>query len=245
MGVPYHLDEDDPAAPPMGLIVLQTDETIEPEFARHFADHPSPLYVSRVPSGLEVTTGTLSHMAQDLTAAASLLPGPREYAVVGYGCTSGTAVIGPERIADIVQSGCRTRAVTNPLTAAIAACRASGISRLALLSPYIEEVNLPVIAAFAAGGVEFSAIATFDERVEERVVRISAASVIEAACKVGAGNNIEGVFMSCTNLRTYDVLGPVSERLGKPVLSSNQALAWHMRHLAEPGFAQDETPSVQ
>ena len=232
MGVPYTLDADDPRFPPLGLIVLQTDETIEPEFARHFADHPSPLYVSRVPSGLEVTTDTLSHMAEELTASARLLPGPREYTVVGYGCTSGTAVIGRKRIAAIVGAGCRTRAVTDPLTATIAACRAAGISRLALLSPYIEAVNLPVIEAFAAEGIEFSAVATFDERVEERVVRISAASLIEAACEIGAGTGIEGVFMSCTNLRTMHVLGPVSARLGKPALSSNQALAWHMRLLS-------------
>lgn len=242
MAVPYQLDPDDPKAPPMGLIVLQADETVEPEFARYFADHPSPLFVSRVPSGLEVTTDTLSHMAQDLTRSASLLPAPREYAVVGYGCTSGTAVIGPERIAGFVRDGCRTRAVTDPLTATIAACRDKGISRLALLSPYIEEVNLPVIEAFGRAGIEFAAVATFDERMEERVVRISAASVIEAACRIGDAPGIEGVFMSCTNLRTYGVIGPVSERLGKPAMSSNQTLAWHMRKLTDAAVIGVQRP---
>ena len=41
MRLPYEVDPDDPKSPPMGIIVLQTDETIEPEFARYFADHPS------------------------------------------------------------------------------------------------------------------------------------------------------------------------------------------------------------
>lgn len=242
MAVPYRLDPDDSKAPPMGLIVLQVDETIEPEFARYFADHPSPLFVSRVPSGLEVTSDTLSHMAQDLSRSASLLPAPREYAVVGYGCTSGSAVIGPERVAGLVRDGCRTQAVTDPLTATISACREKGISRLALLSPYIEEVNIPVIEAFGREGIEFVAVATFDERVEQRVVRISAASVIEAACSIGQSRNVEGVFMSCTNLRTYGVLGPVSERLGKPALSSNSALAWHMRRLTDAAAGNSSGP---
>lgn len=235
MRLPYEVDADDPHAPPLGLIVLQTDETIEPEFARYFADHPSPLYVSRVPSGLEVTTHTLSDMAEELTRAASLLPGPRDYAVVGYGCTSGSAVIGPAEVERLVKAGCKAMAVTNPLTAAVAACRDKGISRLALLSPYIEEVNIPLIEAFATEGIEFAAVATFDEAVEERVVRISHRSVVEAACKVGADKGIEGVFMSCTNLRTYDAIGEVGARLGRPALSSNQALAWHMSKLAELG----------
>jgi maleate isomerase len=235
MRLPYEVDPDDPNAPPIGLIVLQTDETIEPEFGRYFADHPSPLYVSRVPSGLEVTTHTLSDMADELTRAASLLPGPRDYAVVGYGCTSGSAVIGPKEVERLVKAGCKAKAVTNPLTAAVAACRAKGISKLALLSPYIEEVNIPLIKAFAAEGIEFVSLATFDEAVEERVVRISRKSVVDAACKVGAETGIEGVFMSCTNLRTYDLIDEVSSRLGKPALSSNQALAWHMRKLADVG----------
>lgn len=40
--LPYRLIEDDPNCPPMGLIVLETDETIEPEFKQEFADHPAP-----------------------------------------------------------------------------------------------------------------------------------------------------------------------------------------------------------
>ena len=34
--LPYTLDQDDPDTPPLGLIVLQTDETIEPEFSSSF-----------------------------------------------------------------------------------------------------------------------------------------------------------------------------------------------------------------
>lgn len=238
MAVPYDLDPDNPAAPPMGLIVLQADETIEPEMTRYFAGHPSPLYVSRVPSGREVTNHTLTGMAQVLTSAASLLPDARDYAVVGYGCTSGTAVIGSDGIAGFIRAGCRARAVTEPLTATIAACADKGIARLALLSPYIEEVNSPVIEAFAKAGIEFRAVATFDEKVEARVVRIAARSVIEAACAVGGGPDIEGVFISCTNLRTFEVLDPIARRLGKPAMSSNAALAWHMRRLTADGVAQ-------
>ncbi len=96
-------------------------------------------------------------------------------------------------------------------------------------------MNIPLIKAFAAEGIEFVSLATFDEAVEERVVRISRKSVVDAACKVGAETGIEGVFMSCTNLRTYDLIDEVSSRLGKPALSSNQALAWHMRKLADVG----------
>jgi maleate isomerase len=38
--------------------------------------------------------------------------------------------------------------------------------------------------------------------------------------------------VSCTNLRTAEVIEDAEARLGKPVISSNQALFWHIRKLA-------------
>ncbi len=230
---PYTLDRDDPQKPPIGLIVLQTDETIEPDFKRYFADHPSPLYVSRIPSGQTVTHQTLSQMQTDLTAAADLLPKGLSFPVIGYGCTSASSVIGSERIEKLVQGACDVDTVTNPLRATVAACAARGLSRIALLSPYIEEVNEPLRAAFAQNGVDMSVFGSFGEAEEAKVVRISTASVVDAAVKLGADPLVEGVFLSCTNLRTYDAIPAIEQALGKPVLSSNQALAWHMRHLVQ------------
>ena len=74
----------------LALIALQTDETIEHDFRRSFPTEGVSLYVTRVPSGADVTTDTLATMAQALPAAARLLPPELAYDVVGYGCTSGT-----------------------------------------------------------------------------------------------------------------------------------------------------------
>lgn len=229
--LPYNLDVDDPSAPPMGLIVLSTDETVEPEFRRYFADHPSPIYVSRIPSGLEVTTETLSAMETALPASADLLPKARPYAVVGYGCTSASSVIGSERVEQMVQRCCDVPVVTNPLRAATACAADLGISKLALLSPYIEEVNEPLRNAFAANGITMDCFGTFGEREEAKVVRIAQRSVVDAATALGSESSVEGVFLSCTNLRTIDAIPEIEARIGKPVLSSNQSLAWHMRKI--------------
>ncbi|WP_299350856.1 Asp/Glu racemase [uncultured Shimia sp.] len=236
--MPYTLDKDDHTAPPMGLIVLQTDETIEPEFRSHFADHRSPIYVTRIRSGAEVTHETLSSMQTDLTEAADLLPKARPYPVVGYGCTSASSVIGSEKVEALVQRGCDARVVTNPLRAALSCAASHGISRLALLSPYIEEVNEPLRKAFAKGGVSMDVFGSFGESEESKVVRISEASVVDAATRLGQSGDVEGVFLSCTNLRTIRAIPAIESAIGKPVLSSNQSLAWHMRKLA----AENENP---
>lgn len=229
--LPYTVDPDDPKATPMGLIVLQTDETIEPEFAAHFAEHPSPLYVSRIASAPNVSTDSLADMERLLPAAADLLPKARRYNVVGYGCTSASSVIGSARVQELVQQTCQTTHVTNPLRAALACAEDHGVSRFALLSPYVEEVNVPLRAAFAKGGISTDVFGTFAEAKEAKVVRISTDSIVEAACKLGADAAVEAVFLSCTNLRTQRAIPQIRARIGKPVFSSNQCLGWHMEQL--------------
>lgn len=232
--LPYTLDPDDPAAPPLGLIALQTDETIEPEFARYFADAASPLYVTRIPSEADVTTETLATMETALPAAASLLPSARPFAAVGYGCTSASSVIGSDAVEALVRRTCATAHVTNPLRATVACAKARGVSRFALLSPYVETVNDTLRGAFADQGLSMDVFGSFGVKEEAAVVRISAASIAEAAATLGQDDSVDAIFISYTNLRTINILEPVARRIGKPVFSSNQALAWHMRSFVPP-----------
>ena len=58
------------------------------------------------------------------------------------------------------------------------------------------------------------------------------ASRVEAIIGVAATAPCQAVFVSCTNARTLDIIEPAEQRLGIPVLSSTQALAWHMLRLA-------------
>ena len=227
----YSLDPDDPDSTPMGLIVLQTDETIETEFATYFSDCDSPIYVSRIPNGAHVTVDSLTEMESSLPAAADLLPKAQPYRVVGYGCTSASSVIGSERVEELAQRTCNVETVTNPLRAAAACAGDLGISKLALLSPYIEEVNEPFRRAFVQNGLSTDVFGTFGESDDSKVARISISSIVAAASELGADSSVEAVFLSCTNLRTLEAIPQVRERIGKPVLSSNQCLAWHMRHL--------------
>ncbi len=222
---------DDRAATRLGLIVLQVDETIELDF-RRLIPETVELLVTRVPSGLQVSRETLAEMEAHIPAAAALLPQPVGYDAVGYGCTSGSSVIGPARVGDLVRQGVNTAAVTEPVSALAAACGALNIQRLALLSPYVEDVSSTLRQVLAQRGVTSPVFGSFDEAEEAKVVRISGASIIEAATRLCAGQDIDALFLSCTNLRSLDVIADIETRIGKPVLSSNQVLAWHMCRLA-------------
>ena len=229
----FHLSTNENSPPPMGLIVLQVDETIEGEFREAFRTSKNQIFVTRIPSGLEVTAKTLTSMEQHISASAKLLPKSREFSVIGYGCTSASAIIGSEKISDLIKSGCSTREVTNPLLAATEYAKHLGVTKLALLSPYIEEVNTPLRKAFEINGLSTEAFGTFGEGQEEKVARISESSTIGAAIALGQDPSTEAVFISCTNLRTINCLDKIANKIDKPVCSSNQSLAWHMKKLSQ------------
>ncbi|WP_146586875.1 maleate cis-trans isomerase family protein [Puniceibacterium confluentis] len=211
----------------IGLIVLQADESLERDL-RQLIPAQVNLLVSRVPSGDEVTPDTLRQMAQDLPAAARLLPQAQRYAVVGYGCTSGAAVIGPAVVAKLIRAAAPTPRVTNPVTALVAACTTMGLRRLAILSPYVAGVSDRLRDVLRCNGIDTPVFGSFNEAREDRVVRIAPGSIMAAAEALAQQGGVDGVFLSCTNLRTLELIAALEARTGLPVLSSNQALGWHM-----------------
>jgi maleate isomerase len=173
-----------------------------------------------------------------LTQAASLLPRGATCCVVGYGCTSASAHIGPDRISERICEGVDTPAVTNPVSALKAACRHLGVHKLGLISPYVQSVSEKLQSVLQEAGIDITHFASFDEPVEERVVRISPHAIQQAALDIGKRDGCDAVFLSCTNLRTLDIIAAVEAEIGKPVLSSNQVLAWHLGQLG--GFGGPE-----
>lgn len=233
--VPYTLTGPIGARGTLGLIVLQEDETIEQDFRRFFPAGDIAVYASRIPSGADLTPETLSAMEAALPRAAGLFPSMLEFDAIAYACTSGATVIGTDRVAALILGAAKVRAVTDPLTATMAALSHVGARRIALVSPYVAEVSDSMRAVLARHSVETVTFASFEEQVEARVARIAPASIRDAAMRIGQGPEADAVFLSCTNLQTLDIIDDLEAALGKPVISSNQALAWHMARIAGIG----------
>ncbi len=235
MPLPFRTDDGAASRAALGLIVLATDETLEPELAMAMPGAGAALYHSRIPAAPTVTPETLARMEADLPTAAALLP-DRPFDVIAYGCTSASSIIGSERVAELVSAARPTRAVTDPLAAVIQACGALGARRVGFLTPYAPAVSAAMRARLEAAGVEIAAFASFEEERESVVARIAEEATLEAVKAVGAEPGVEIVFASCTNLRTFGIIDAAEAALGIPVISSNLALAWDLlrRALLKP-----------
>ena len=232
MKLPFTLDKGAASKVALGLIVLETDETIEAEFRTVFNRPGIGLFHSRIPVAQEITPETLTKMEADLPAAVSLLPSAFPMDVVGYACTSGATVIGADNISGIVSRTFPNAKTTDPITAIMAALRHLGKRKIGLVTPYVEDVSAAMIDLLHSNGFEVVNFGSFEQKDDPTVARISPDSIYDAVCDIGAADDVDVVLISCTNLRTFDVIERAETSLGKPVVSSNQALAWHMAELS-------------
>ena len=224
----------------LGAIVLETDETLEPEFSKMTALEGVALYHSRIPMVPEVRSDTLAKMENDLPASARLLPPSLDFDVIGYGCTSASTVIGSENVARAIQSVFPRAKVTDPLAAVIAAGHRLEAKRLGFITPYVPEVSGRMHQRLTDAGFEIAGFGSFEEGNDRTVARISEASIIRAAEKIAAAAPCDAIVISCTNLRTLNILKETEQNIGVPIISSNQALAWHMLRLANVNDKQSD-----
>lgn len=216
----------------IGLIVLQSDQTIEYEFASLLRQDGVAIYHARIPNEMEVTCDTLRQMEADLPVAAGLLPASFEFDAIGYCCTSGATMIGEGRVDQILRAAHPQAKTSNPITACKAALGSLGLKRVALITPYAPDVTKEMRDNLAAAGFEVNAIGSFNQTDDFKVARISSDSILAAIKEVGRRPDCDGVFVSCTSLRVLPVIDEAEAHLGKPVLSSNQVTAWHLARLA-------------
>lgn len=232
MALPYRTDAGTGTRATLGVIVLRTDETLENEFRTLFPRDGVALHHARIPSRDAVTPETLREMERDLPAAAALLSPAIPFDAIGYGCTSGATLIGRDRVAALIGDAHPAVRTTDPISAVMAACRALGVTSLGFLTPYVAEVSAAMRRLLEDNGFRIATFGSYEEADEHSVARIAETSTLDAVLQIGAEPRCEAVFVSCTNLRTLGIIAAAEARLGKPVLSSNTALAWHLGRLA-------------
>lgn len=230
-GLPFETDRGVGSSAALGLLVLETDQTIEDEFRTIWPANGVALYAARLHNSPHITPETLREMEGLIAPATELMP-PVELSVVAFACTSGAMVIGEPRVAELIHTVRPKAAVTDPVTAAIAALRATGVKRVGLLTPYTADINARLRDALIERGLDIPVMGSFNEADDAIVARITPQAILDAVVRLGQSAACDGVFVSCTSLRVARIVEQAEAIIGKPVTSSNHALAWHMLRLA-------------
>jgi len=212
----------------IGLIIPSSNTTMEPEFWS-MAPQGVSIHAARVPLErvLErVTSKELLRMEEEAEHTARLLA-TAEVDIVVYGCTTGSLVAGPghdERIAAKLSKAAGRPAIATA-TAVVEAAHALGVSRIALATPYIDEVNEKEIRFLESYGLEVVDVVSLGIERNTEIGRVPPERVYRLARSLDT-DSADAVFISCTNLRTIEVIDALERDLGKPVYSSNTATLW-------------------
>jgi len=230
--MPFDLDGGIAHRARIGIIVLATDHTLEHEFRQILTQDGVAFYETRILNDPDINPRTLAAMEQGMTAAAAaILPGvPLD--VVAYGCTSGSVVIGEERVFELIRKARPDAACTTPITGAIAGLKAMNCRRIALLTPYVESVNQMLRCYIEDRGVGVPVMGSFNHENDNEVACISQDSIRNAVRALMEEPDVDGVFVSCTSMRVASIVEPMEAEFGRPVTSSNHAMAWHCLRLA-------------
>lgn len=217
----------------IGLIVLATDMASEPEMRAFLPqDTAVGLYVTRIPMLPVVTPESLAGLEQGLTGATELLLPGTPLDAVAFSCTSGSIAVSAERVTELVQAVKPQAAVTMPTTASTKALRRIGARRLAVLTPYVESVNLMIEGWLRADGFEIVVAGSFMRPGDAEINRVSPSSIHEAGVELARSAGVDALFVSCTGLRVSPVLESLEKAAGVPVVASNQAQAWDCLRLS-------------
>jgi maleate isomerase len=223
-----------PEGPRIGLAVPATDQVSEAAFAEMLAGHPVSVVTSRVAFENPVVMATLSRMVDDLArATALLLPGGR-IDVVAFSCTSGTVAAGVDAVARAIGAAKPGIPFTTPITAAVAAFRRLAARRIAVLTPYVDEVNEAIHGFLTASGLEVVEFGSFHLRTEPEIASVPPEAIVAAGRSIAAPS-AEAVFISCTGLRGHAAIAALEAATGRPVVTSNQAQVWEALSLVDYG----------
>ncbi len=215
----------------LGMIALATDLTSERDAREVIPAEQAVLHVTRVAYENPTTPENLRKMGPRLTAAAAtLLPGI-SLAGLYYSCTAASVTIGDAEVVAAIQQARPDLPVVTPTDAAVQAFAALGVRRIALLTPYLIETTQPMAEYFIRRGLDLVSAQCLGFDDDRAMARISGDS-IEAAALEADRPDAEALFISCTALPALTMIKRLEQRLGKPVVSSNQAGFWRLLHHA-------------
>lgn len=176
--------------------------------------------------------GDLGDLARAVDSIKAIKPD-----VVAFACTSASFVDGREgekRLRACMEASGAPKAITTS-GAILAALMKVGARKVAIATPYVPEIGERLVGFLESAGYEVLAnthmgttngsdiAGTLPRDIEDLAVR---------AMRPGT----EALVISCTGLRTFDVIPTLEARLGVPVLTANQVTLWAALKAAGAAF---------
>lgn len=212
----------------VGLIVPHEDYTTEYEFNK-LAPEEVVFYTTRI-FLKSVSREDLMKMSEEIDFALERMP-PKVNLVV-YHCTSGTFVLGPkweDGILERIKSRLNVTAIST-MKSVVEALKYLKLDRVSLITPYTKELNEKESEYLSQFGVKVVKDSCLSLTSSEAMCAVEHDELKRLIEKVDTPE-AQGIFISCTGLKTMGLIDELEEVYEKPVISSNSATLWNILRL--------------
>lgn len=208
----------------LGFIVISTDLVMEENIFR-LAPEGVGTSIARLNTATECTVESLSAQIEGMTEAASTLQPGAQPDVVCYACTSGSIVIGEDKVMAEIKRGAPWAEPATLVTGVVNALRCLEARKIVVATPYLDEINTMEYDFLVEKGFDVLDIQGLNIEDGCAMGRIAPEYLKDFALSVDRPD-ADAIFVSCGGIRTIDVLQEIEDTAGKPVVCSNQAMMW-------------------
>lgn len=214
----------------IGLVIPSNNTVIEPEL---WAMRPPGVTVhgNRILSHGNTPEGIAEMEKSAARAVHELSRG--EMSVIAYACLATSLVKGVEWTREVARqiTSDTGRPATTAATATVDAVKAVGATRIAMATPYTDSIQALLAPFFSALGLEVIATRNLDIKNSLELWKIPPADVCRFARAVDTPK-AEALVIVATDLPTAPIIEELEQAIGKPVITTNQAILWRCLALA-------------
>jgi len=216
----------------LGVIVPSVNIVVEEWYPRVVPNGVSVHFARMLIAGGSSPEKIIAMDHEDGGRAIEQIASCRPHAVA-YGCTASSIVHGhafDERLRGEIGriAGVPATTATDSI---FAACQALGLRRVTAISPYTEAVDAAEHRFFAEGGVETVAGACLGITEGFRLAEPEPEAILDLALRTWNPQS-DGLIAACLNFRSHPIIEEIEARIGKPVVTSTQAVLWRLLRLA-------------
>lgn len=208
----------------LGFVLLAMEQTIEDDLFRLAPDGVG-IHVTRAAMSDTVAVDTLHEMRERIGPAAELLLPALELDSVCYGCTSGTIVIGDDVITSDLLAATGAKRASTMAGGVVRALHALQAQRISVLTPYVDGINDLERTFLERHGFQVKTLVGLGIELDQDIARVKPEFLLDYAVSMVVPES-DALFISCGALRTLDIIDDLEKRIGKPVVTSNQATMW-------------------
>ena len=112
------------------------------------------------------------------------------------------------------------------------ALQSMGITKIGFASPYVPTINNMAIDFLEQVGVETVARSEVQETLDNYGQGEMSPDAVYALGLAADHKDAQAVVLSCTDMRSVETIETLESKLGKPVITSNQAMVFQAMQLA-------------